>query len=218
MYEGGDPAIVTHNSLTEKPISAPVAVLLIDLINHFEYPDGDGLRQQAEKILPGVLALKERAASEGLPLIYVNDNFGQWRSDFRRLMDYSVRREAPGREFVRAILPGSDDYLVLKPRHSAFFLTPLDLLLEHLEVQSVVLAGISTDSCILYTANDANMRGFDIKIPSDCTAAYTAVRHRRALSILSTLNRATVAPLAKLKLSPLGGAPAGQVNHASRGA
>lgn len=202
MHEGRNAALVTDTSLSDKPVSAPTAILLIDLINHFEYPDGRALLEQTEKILPGLLMLKQRAAAEGLPVIYVNDNFGQWRSDFRRLMDYCTRPGLPGAEFVRRILPGDDDYLVLKPRHSAFYLTPLDLLLEYLQVRSVVLAGVSTDSCVLYTAHDANMRKFEIKIPNDCTAAYTAARHRRALSILSTLNRATVGPLAKLSLFP----------------
>ena len=102
--------------------------------------------------------LKRRASAAGVPTIYINDNFGQWRSDFRRTVAHCTSRSSPGRRVSRRLRPSSRDYFVLKPKHSGFFDTTLDTLLATLRIRRVVLTGIAGNICVLFTANDAYMR------------------------------------------------------------
>src|SRR3984893_15171308 len=132
--------------------TSAVALILVDVINHFEFPDGPVLLKNALRIAPNLARLKERAREEGIPVIYVNDNFGQWRSNATKLLEYCLRPDAPGRKFVEQLLPDEQDYLVLKPMHSAFYQSPLDVLLRHLGVSTLILGGLASNSCILCTA------------------------------------------------------------------
>jgi nicotinamidase-related amidase len=160
---------------------ATQALLLIDVVNHFEFPDGEDLLHNALPLAPRLRGLKRIARAANVPVIYVNDNFGQWQSDAAKLVTYCLRSKCAGRRFVETIRPTGRDYCVLKPMHSAFFQTPLDLLLHKLGACSLVLAGLATNSCILCTAHDANMRNFQVTVMEDCCAARTHAEHRAAL-------------------------------------
>jgi nicotinamidase-related amidase len=92
-----------------------------------------------------------------------------------------------GGPVVQPLLPDSEDYFVLKPMHSAFYMTPLEVLLRHLQVDKLILAGLTSNSCITATAHDANMRGFDIYIPPDCSCARNAKEHTQALAQLEAM-------------------------------
>ncbi|MBV8843890.1 MAG: cysteine hydrolase [Bryobacterales bacterium] len=161
--------------------TSPLALVLIDVVNHFEFPDGKQLLRHAMPIVTPLAKLKQRARNAGIPVIYVNDNFAQWRSDPGKLVAYCLRTECDGRNFVRPLQPGEEDYCVLKPMHSAFYQTPLDVLLRHLGASSLVLAGLATNSCVLCTAHDAKMRDYDVTVVSDCCAARTVKEHNQAL-------------------------------------
>jgi nicotinamidase-related amidase len=169
-----------------------VALLLIDVINHFEFPDGKEILHRALAIAPPLARLKKRARAAGVPTIYVNDNFGQWRSDVKKLLQYCLRPEAPGLHFVEQLQPDDEDYFVLKPMHSAFYQTPLDLLLRELGASSLILSGLATNSCILCTAHDANMRHLKVIVPRDCCTARTAREHSQALEHIGTMADAKV--------------------------
>jgi nicotinamidase-related amidase len=145
-----------------------------------------------------LVRLKARAREARIPVLYVNDNFGDWRSEKEVLMGRCL--EAKGAEFVRPLLPDSEDYFVLKPMHSAFYMTPLEVLLRHLEVETLILAGLTSSSCITVTAHDANMRGFDIYIPPDCSCGRNAEEHTQALRQLEVTAVANLTPSSSLKL------------------
>jgi nicotinamidase-related amidase len=174
---------------------------LIDVINHFEFPDGEQMLAQALPIAPRLARLKERVRAAGMSIVYVNDNFGQWRSDQSKLLEYCLRPEAVGRKFVEQIRPAKDDYFVLKPRHSGFYQTPLEILLAHLRASSLILCGLATNSCVVCTAHDAKMRNFDLFVPSDCSAALTAREHKRAIEHMRAMTDATTTSSASLRLS-----------------
>jgi nicotinamidase-related amidase len=176
------------------------ALLLIDVINHFEFPDGASILRRAAAIGGNLCRLKKRVHAAGIPIIYVNDNFGQWRSDANKLLAHCVRPEARGRDFVTNIKPEADDYFVLKPMHSAFYQTPLDVLLRQLGASSVILAGLTTNSCILCSAHDANMRDYKIIVPPDCCAARTAREHDQAIEIIGAMADAKVISSSALRL------------------
>jgi len=167
-----------------------IALILIDVINHFEFPDGDRILRQALLIRNNLTRLKARATAAGIPTIYVNDNFGDWRSEKSALLDYCLRPAARGAKFVEAVCPEEEDYFVLKPMHSAFYQTPLEVLLQYLGTTVLILAGLTTNSCITCTAHDANMRNFELFVPSDCSASRTVDEHRKAIQHLKAMTKA----------------------------
>jgi nicotinamidase-related amidase len=182
-----------------KPCST--ALLLIDVINHFEFPDGDQIARQALKIAPKIARLKSRARAAGIPTIYVNDNFGEWRSELSVLLSRCLRPGARGAHFVEQLQPDDEDYFVLKPMHSAFYQTPLETLLRHLGSRTLILSGLTTNSCITCTAHDANMREMELIVPSDCSAARTHEEHKQALLHLKSTLGAKTGRSTALKLN-----------------
>lgn len=171
-----------HDLDGNAPDSSSVALLLIDVINDLEFDGGEQLLRHARPMAHRIAELKRRAKVQGVPVIYVNDNFGRWRSDFRKLVSHCLADGTRGRPVVELLAPEDDDYFVLKPKHSGFYHTTLDLLLDYLKVRTVVLAGMATDICVLFTANDAYMRDLEVIVPSDCVASGDRRKHARALA------------------------------------
>jgi nicotinamidase-related amidase len=165
------------------------ALLLIDVINDFDFPEADQLLKHARPMARILLRLKRRAQKAGVPVIYVNDNFGQWKSDFRRTVDYCAR-EGRGGDIVTLLRPEENDYFVLKPKHSGFFSTTLETLLRYLETESLILTGIAGNFCVLFTANDAYMRDFNLFVPSDCTVSNTKKENDAALHVMKKFLKA----------------------------
>jgi nicotinamidase-related amidase len=162
----------------------------------------------AEKMLPDAIAAAERiAALKGrmkkarLPTIYVNDNFGKWRSDFRKLVAHCLGSSCRGKSITRMLCPEENDYFVLKPKHSGFYGTPLELLLEFLGVRRVILTGIAGNSCVLYTASDARMRGFKLTVPQDCVASMRSEENAAALEHMKKMLDADTPRSEELKIS-----------------
>src|SRR5436853_5502046 len=169
-----------HGSAPDKH---EIALLLIDVINDFDFPEADQLLKLARPMARNLLRLKRRAQKAGVPVIYVNDNFGRWKSDFRRTIDHCVRHGRGG-DVVKLLRPDQSDYFVLKPKHSGFFSTTLETLLRYLETESLILTGIAGNFCVLFTANDAYMRDFDLFVPSDCTVSNTKKENGSALALM----------------------------------
>src|SRR5689334_20839782 len=161
------------------PDDSPVALLIIDMINAFDFKGADQMLPRATAAARCIADLKRRARLSGVPVVYVNDNFGRWRSDFRQILEHVL--DSPGREIARILEPQRDDYFVLKPKHSGFQFTTLDVLLEHLGAKTLVLTGVAGDFCVLFTAHDAYMRDYRLVVPSDCTASLTEEKDRAAL-------------------------------------
>ena len=158
--------------------------MLIDVINGFDFPGSAALVRAATRVTPAIERLITRARALGVPVIYVNDNFGQWRSDFKSTVAGCTAPDQPGRLISARLEPQSSDYFVLKPQHSGFYSTTLDLLLTDLAVHTLVLAGFATNLCVQFTANDAHMRGYHLVVPRDCTASNSPGLTRVALSQL----------------------------------
>lgn len=177
------------------------ALILIDVINHFEFRDGEKVLSNALPMAARLNRLKQRCRGAGIPAIYVNDNFGQWRSDAKSIVSRCTAAGCAGKPFVEQLKPNDDDYFVLKPMHSAFFETPLETLLQYLGATSLILTGLATNSCIVCTAHDAKMRNFRLYIPSDCSAARTRREHEQAMEHLRQMVCASVAPSRHLRLS-----------------
>ena len=185
------------------PDASPVVVLAIDVMNDLEFEGGEALLEPGKKMADCLAALLSRARDAGVAVIYANDNFGRWRSDFHQQVDHCTREPVRGREIARRLVPAKDDYFVLKPKHSAFFSTALDTLLSYLGARTLVLTGLTTDSCILATAIDADLRDFNVVVPVDCVAALSPERHTRALDHLRDVLEVQVSPGAKVDFEAL---------------
>lgn len=172
------------------PRASAVALLLIDVINGFDFEGNEGIIAAARRAAPRILSLRERAHSASVPVIYVNDNFGQWRSDFRATVAACSAPEQPGHQVARMLPPTEDDYFILKPRHSAFYCTALEPLLHNLGIRKLVMVGFASNICLMYTANDAHMRGYEVWVPADCTAANTPELNQQALEQMRLAGRA----------------------------
>ncbi len=176
-----------HGSAPDK---ADVTLLLIDVINDLDFPEADDLLRFARPMADRIAGLKRRAKEAGVPVIYVNDNFGRWQSNLQKIVEHASRPESRGREIVEALRPEEDDYFVLKPKHSGFFSTTLDVLLDYLRVETVIVAGIAANICVLFTANDAYMRDFHVVVPRDCVASNTEEVNRAALDEMAKVLKA----------------------------
>src|SRR6185437_99228 len=182
-----------HGSAPDK---SEVALLLIDVINDLDFTEANQLLRYARPMARKLLRLKERAKKAAVPVIYVNDNFGRWRSDFRRQIVHCLREESRGREIVSLLQPDEDDYFVLKPKHSGFFSTTLETLLRYLGSRKLIVTGIAGNFCVLFTANDAYMRDYDLIVPRDCTVSNTPEENEAALQLMRKFLKAKT-PLGK---------------------
>jgi nicotinamidase-related amidase len=149
-----------------------IALVLIDVINHFDFPDGDKLLKRALPMAARLAGLKQRCRSAGRP-------------------------------FVEQLRPDDEDYLVPKPMHSAFFQTPVEILVQYLGATSLILTGLETNSCIVCTAPEANLRNFSLYIPSDCSAARSRSEHAQAIEHIEEMASASIVPSAKLSVDAL---------------
>lgn len=182
------------------------ALLLIDVVNPLDFPGADALLRRALPMARRIAALKVRARALGIPCIYVNDNFECWQLGFHELVDALRSSAAPGAPLLEMLAPDpSADFYILKPRHSGFFRTALEVLLERIAARTLVLTGLAGDICVLYTANDAYMRGFDVVVPRDCIASERDEDNEHALRQIERLLKADVSPSTDLDLARLAG-------------
>jgi nicotinamidase-related amidase len=169
-------------SSTAKPV-----MLLVDFMNPLDF---DGARDLAPKAIAAAkkaLALKRRCRAERVPVIYANDNFGHWASQFSEVVRSCVAAGGDAAQLASLLAPEEGDLSVLKPRHSAFYGTPLEFLLDELRAECLIITGLTTDSCVLFTAGDAFLRGFKVWVPADCVAAKSAAAQRRALAQIESV-------------------------------
>lgn len=191
----------THEPSDENPGGS--ALVVIDMLARWDFPDADALVRRALPIAPRIARLAARCRAAGVPVIYANDNRGRWRSDLRQVVEAAIAEagdEAPGVRIARTLAPRAEDYFVLKPRHSAFFMTPLELLLQDLRARRLLLVGVSADQCVLATAHDARLRGLEVVMPRDCVASPTAERTRRAVRLFADAFVAPTPLSSRLKL------------------
>lgn len=184
-----------HGSAPDK---CETALLIVDVINDLQFPEAKQLLRHVPSMARKILALKERAKKAGIPVVYVNDNFGRWRSDLPSLVEHCL--EGPAHEMVDLLRPERNDYFVLKPKHSGFFSSTLETLLRYLGTRDLIITGIAGNYCVLFTANDAYMRDYSLTVPSDCVISNTASENRDALKLMRHYLHADTRPAAKIRL------------------
>jgi nicotinamidase-related amidase len=187
-----------HDLHGSAPDRAPLALLILDMVSDFEFEGGAALFRAALPVAHRIARLRARADDTGVPVIYVNDNRGRWRSDIREVIAAAWREGARGAPIARLLAPRARDYCILKPKHSGFFATPLATLLEYLGTRRLVLTGASTHQCVLFTANDAYVRDLGLSIPRDCVAAESAAATRLAFDYFHRVLGADLRPSRRL--------------------
>ncbi len=180
-------------------------MLVIDVINDLDFPGGATLLHAALRMSTHLAQLLSRARRLGVPVIYVNDNWGRWRSDVSHIVRHCQQEECRGRRLALTLAPTPRDYFVLKPKHSGFFATALDTLLTYLGADTLVLTGLTTDNCVLFTASDAYIRDFRLFVPSDCVTSIRPQEHRQALSHMRRALRVDTRRAARIDLGALRG-------------
>jgi nicotinamidase-related amidase len=190
------------------PDRADAALILLDVINDLEWDGGEQLLPHFLDMAPRLAELKRRGRQAGIPAIYVNDNYGRWQSDFQRLVEHCTSAEVRGHEAVRLLVPDEHDYFVLKPKHSGFYSTTLEILLKHLQAHTLIVTGVAGNICVLFTANDAYMRDYRVVVPSDCVASNDPEDNRQALRAIEEVLKGDTTPSVRLDLQALCRQPA----------
>lgn len=185
------------------PDRAPCVLLLIDVINDLEFVGGDKLHRRALPMARKLAGLVNRARRAHVPVIYVNDNFGRWRSDFQAIVRHCLDDGVRGRAIAELLRPRDEDYFVLKPKNSAFFSTALETLLQALEANTLILTGLAGDNCVLFTAHDAHMREYRLCVPSDCIASESPTSNAWALRHMARFLRVDTRPAARVDFRAL---------------
>jgi nicotinamidase-related amidase len=185
------------------PDQSGAVLLLVDVINDLAFPDNEHLIEAAAGLSNRILRLKRHCARAGIPTIYVNDNKGRWRSDVQDVVKSCKRGTRAGRKLVELLTPRRDDYVVFKPKHSIFFGTPLDLILQSIGAHTVIMAGLTTNACVLISSAEIFMRGLRLIVPRDCVEALSPQLQNVALKILNENFQAEIEPSSSLRLTSL---------------
>lgn len=167
-------------------------LLLVDFITSLDFPGADALAPHALEAARATASLKKRLEARGVPTIYANDNYGVWQSDFHSLVSTCLGIDGPAGEIARLLYPQADDITILKPRHSAFYASALELLLTEMGARELVICGLATDMCVQLTAGDAFLREFKVWVPADCTAAETEEEKAAALAYMASVLKCDV--------------------------
>jgi nicotinamidase-related amidase len=175
-------------------------LLLVDVIHHFECEDGALLHERTRAIVPALVKLRRAARAAGVPVIYVNDHFGRWRSSWEQTVGRATR--ARRGDVARRLRPGADDWFVLKPGRSAFHQTPLEALLDMLGAREITLAGITSDMCLLASASDALQHRLRCRVPVDTSTSLDDERHERAMWLMRTSMKVDTRPSTALAWGP----------------
>lgn len=171
-------------------------LLLVDFINPLDFPGSKELAPPAIVAARNTAKLRGRMQSQRVPVIYANDNFGSWCSDFKELVAKLEKSQGPSSTLVRLLKPRRTDLTILKPMHSAFFGSPLEVLLDFMKTEELVIAGLACDMCVQFTAMDAHLRGYKLWVPSDCTASETEEAKKQSLKFMKANLKCSVAPSA----------------------
>jgi nicotinamidase-related amidase len=181
-----------------KPAKVPRSsrvLVIVDFINPLNFPGAEKLARPALTAARATARLRDALEAQKVTVVYANDNYGVWQSDFQSLVAQCCAREDISGEIARLIAPRPRDVTLLKPRHSAFFCTALELLLKDMGTRELILAGLATDMCVQMTAADAFLRGFEgVWVPSDCTAAETPKAKSASLAYMRDVLKCDVRP------------------------
>ncbi|WP_315906875.1 isochorismatase family cysteine hydrolase [Priestia koreensis] len=169
------------------------ALIIIDMINDFNFEYGRSLSTQAKIIAENIAYLKKELTEKDCPTIYVNDHYQLWQADFNNIIEYCYNEKS--KDIIDLLRPTDDDYFLIKPKHSIFYGTALTILLSNLSVDTLYLTGLAGNICVLFSANDAYMREYNLIVPSDCIASNVKEDNEFALKMMQNVLKASIRPI-----------------------
>lgn len=159
---------------------ANTALLVIDMLNDFLL-DGAPLQVPGGKdVIPCIREQIDKARQNGLPILYPCDAHAQDDPEFKIWPPHAVKG-TKGAEIVDELKPASSDIYIPKTKYNSFYRTDLEQRLESLRVEKLIVTGVVTEICILYTSADAIMRGYEVEVPDGCTKSLNEEDGRFAL-------------------------------------
>ncbi|MGG4492102.1 isochorismatase family cysteine hydrolase [Metabacillus idriensis] len=174
------------------------ALLIIDMINNFKFKHGEVLASEAKQVSENIFSLKKKMQAKKYPIIYINDHYKLWQADFQKISEKCTN--ALSRPIIEQLYPDDTDFFLIKPMHSAFYGTALNMLLDNLEVKHLILTGIAGNICVLFSANDAYMRGYKLSVPSDCIASNDKQDNEYALRMMKNVLQADIDDSLQIKI------------------
>ncbi|SCC38848.1 Nicotinamidase-related amidase [[Bacillus] enclensis] len=171
-------------------IPKDTALLVIDIMNPFDFSHGETLAQHTKKIVKPINDLRTYCRKNGHPVIYINDHYELWKADLKLI--YDKCHNSKSSDIITPLRPADDDYFLIKPKHSAFYGTALNTLLHHLSIKNIILTGIAGNICVLFTANDAYMREFTLLVPKDAIASVSEEDNHYALTMMKNVLKADI--------------------------
>lgn len=173
-------------------IKKNTALVIIDMINDFDFEYGEILAKKAYSISSPLKKLKDIFYHKHLPVIFINDHYNLWQANLTKIIQYCTNERS--QPILEQIQPTDQDYFLIKPKHSAFYGTALNTLLHQLKIETLVLTGIAGNICVLFTANDAYMREYELMIPSNCIASVNDQDHEYTLRMMENVLKAKINP------------------------
>ena len=173
-------------------------LIVTDMFNTYDHEDADALTRSVAEVVEPISALAARAREEGIEVVYVNDNYGDWSASKADLIDSAMNGRRP--DLVEPVLPPEGVSFVSKSRHSIFYGTPLETLLSQKGIDHVVLVGQVTEQCILYSALDAYVRDLKITVPRDGVAHIHEHLAQAAFEMMESNMSAELTPCADCTL------------------
>ncbi|OXS73115.1 isochorismatase family cysteine hydrolase [Domibacillus enclensis] len=172
------------------------ALLIIDMMNDFQFPKGEQLARYADETVPSISQLKNHFHEREWPVIYINDHYQLWKADIALILEHVTNDISD--PIIQKIKPDDKDYFLIKPKHSGFYGTALNTLLHELDVKSVAITGVAGNICVFFTANDAYMREFEVYVPKDAIASEEKKYNEYALEMMERVLNADVRPVSEL--------------------
>jgi nicotinamidase-related amidase len=176
-------------------------LLAVDLFSDFSHEDGDRLLDSLRSRATGLAHAIEVARHRSVPVVYANDTHGVWNGDARELVRRAL--DGPGGDVLARVAPNEADAFIVKPRYSAFDLTPLELVLAEHGTERLLLVGMTTEMCVAQTAIDARERRYKVTVLTDACAPVdpeleqTALRYLEAVTgtwVVASIEQALGAP------------------------
>lgn len=187
--------------MADLPAPGGGALLIIDMLNRLAFDGAERLRPRAEAATDAIERLRDEATAAGAPVIYVNDNHGDWHAGPDAIVALAQQEDCLGRDIATRLAPRGTDFFVVKPQFSGFYATTLSAVLPRLGVRRLVLTGIAADICVLFTAADAHMREYDLWVPADAVASQDDEHTDWALHIMQRSMGADIRPTGALTLT-----------------
>ncbi|MFW9912893.1 MAG: cysteine hydrolase family protein [Candidatus Thorarchaeota archaeon] len=167
------------------------ALIIIDMLNDFVEKDGALVVPVAKDLVPTQAQILNQARQKALTVVYLADNHMPDDEEFKVWPKHSIAGTR-GAQVVDELAPGKGEKVIPKRRYSGFFGTDLDLTLREAGITNVILMGVLTDICVMYTSADASARGYNVYVVADGTGSTVRENHQFALQHMKDIHNTIV--------------------------